>query len=233
LNRHDKVLGVPFVQPWLFFTTDMTLSVDLTAQVHKARSLPELEIQLEGLKGSVDHGRVEGLRYYFKHARDRYAAESGKTHVVGEMCLGSPEPRPLDPSALYEACPDFRLVHLIRNPVTSYPSFASRHEMDGDPTRIAGSWLTLNAAIRVFFEQRPDLVERYMVVRYEDLLDETESTVRRLCEVLALPFQMEMLQNLERRWGKSTDPTTPKPTAKIIEQIAASEMARYGYLQRA
>lgn len=233
LNRHQQVLGVPFVQPWLFFSSDMTLAVDLTAQVHKARSLPELSVQLEGLKESVDFGRTQGLRRFFQHARERYLAGTDKTHIVGEMCLGSPEPRPLDVGSLYAACPDFRLIHLIRNPITAYPSFASRHEMDGDAARIAGSWLTLNGAIRTFFDESPDFADRYLRVRYEDLLDDTESTVEQTCDFLGLSFQTEMLDTLDRRWGRNTDSATPEAATRIITQVAGREMATHGYLDEA
>lgn len=206
------------------------MEVDITAQVHKARSMPELKEHLAALKTSIDHGRTEGLRAYFDHIRARYlAADAPETVIAGEMCLGSPIPRSIDLDALFAAVPDFRLIHLVRNPVESFPSFVVRHEMDSDPVKIAGSWLTLNAQVRVFFEQRPELQDQYLMVRYEDLMQNPQEELARVFAFSGLPPQPDVLANQAERWGRNTRPEVGAETRALIESIAAQELQRYGY----
>ncbi|MCB0837126.1 MAG: sulfotransferase [Bacteroidetes bacterium] len=231
LNQHSKIQGAMFVQPWLFYTTDMTMELDITAQVHKARSLPELEKHLKALKTSIDDGRVEGLRKYFQYIQDHYlTSKDPETHLVGEMCLGSPIPRSLDLEALYRGFPEIKLIHLVRNPVDSFNSFTVRHEMDSDPVKIAGSWLTLNAQIRTFFEARPEFKDRCLIVKYEDLLEKPEEILPEVCAFMGLDYEPEMLASVERRWGRNTKSACPEDAQKLIEFVAGPELKSYGYL---
>ncbi len=230
IKPHKQVYETAFVHPWLFFSTDMTMEVDITAQVHKARSMPDLKEHLVALKGSIDHGRIEGLRAYFHRIRQHYlATDAPETVIAGEMCLGSPIPRAIDLTALFEAVPDFRLLHLVRNPVHSFPSFAVRHEMDGDPVKVAGSWLTLNAQIRVFFEQHPDLRQQYLMVRYEDLIQQPEAELARIFAFAGLPNASEVIANQGERWGRNTRPEVSPQLRTLIETIAGPELQRHGY----
>ncbi|MEM7369275.1 MAG: sulfotransferase [Bacteroidota bacterium] len=231
INQHPEVMGATFVHPWLFISTDMTMEMDITAQVHKARSLPDLKQHLIALKNSIDHGRIQGLAKYFAHIQTHYLEEgSAQTHLVGEMCLGSPIPRAIDLEALYTAHPSYRLIHLVRSPLDSYPSFAVRHEMDSDPVKIAGSWLTLNAHIRTFFETHPEKQHLCLTVRYEDLMQEPEPIARNVCEFLELEFHPDMLAKLGQRWGRNTKPEYPAEMYELMKQVASSELEKYGYI---
>ncbi|MEM6802662.1 MAG: sulfotransferase [Bacteroidota bacterium] len=231
LNQHPKVMGATFVHPWLFYSTDMTMELDITAQVHKARSLPELKKHLAALKGSIDAGRVEGLRTYFKAIADTYLEdESEKTHLIGEMCLGSPIPRALEVGALFKAWPTFKLIHLVRSPLESFQSFAVRHEMDSDPIKVGGSWLTLNAGIQAFFEDNPQYANQYHLVKYEDLLTNAEETMQKVCEFAELEVDQSIFGNMEQRWGRNTKPETPASISKQIKMVAEPGLKNYGYL---
>lgn len=230
LKKNPQIHETAFTHPWLFFSSDMTLDLDITAQVHKARSMPDLKLHLHALKASTDHGRTEGLRKYFDIVRETYGAYEGEfTHVIGEMCLGSPIPRHLELEALYGACPDFKLVHLVRTPLDSYQSFAVRHELDSDPVKIAGSWLTLNAKIRTFFDLNPQFEDNYHCVLYEDLLDEPDEQVREICEFLGVAYDPDMTATLGERWGRNTKVETPLAYRNVMRQVARSELEIYGY----
>jgi len=230
VKPHPRVHETAFVHPWLFFSTDMTMEVDITAQVHKARSLPELKPHLAALKSSIDNGRITGLRDYFTYIRNNYLTEENpETHILGEMCLGSPIPRAIDLDALYKAVPDFKVIHLVRSPLESFPSFTVRHEMDSDPIKIAGSWLTLNAHVRTFFDQRPELGNQYLRIRYEDLTQNTEAIMHDVCEFMGIPFDPVMTEHIKQRWVRSTRPETPEDIRALMAQIASSELTTLGY----
>ncbi len=231
LKLHSKVHETAMVHPWIFNTSDMTLALDITAQVHKARSMPDLKDHLKALKESTDHGRVEGLKHYFNSISENYLNSSDQeTHILGEICMGSPIPKDPDLEAIYKAFPDFKTIHLIRNPIDSFKSFKVRHEMDDDASKVAGSWLALNARVRRFFEVHPQYSKQYLPVRYEDLIHQPEATIKKVCEFLGLDFEEELLSSFQERWGKGTVATISDQDKESIESIAASELKRYNYL---
>lgn len=228
LKKNSQVHETAFTHPWFFFSTDMTLDLDITAQVHKARSMPDLKLHLNALHTSTEYGRQEGMRKYFEIVRETYGEYEGDfTHVIGEMCLGSPIPRHLNLETLYAACPDFKLVHLVRSPLESFQSFAVRHELDSDPVKVAGSWLTLNAKIRAFFELHPEFAHNYHRVLYEDLVKDPEPHVRSICDFYGIEFEPEMTAHLSERWGRNTKPETPEAYTKLMKQVAQSELEVY------
>lgn len=230
IGQHEQVHKTAFVHPWEFFSTDMTLELDITAQVHKARSLPELSEHLVALKESVDAGRVAGLQHYFDHIQNHYLTEeNAETHILGEMCLGSPIPRAIDLEAIFKAKPDFKVIHLVRSPLESFLSFAVRHEMDSDPIKIAGSWITLNAHIRTFFDTHPEFQNQYLVVKYENLLTDLESEVRKVCEFMEIPYDHTMITSQEQRWGRNSSTSVPEEIQSRMRPIIASELAKYDY----
>lgn len=231
LKNHTQVLETAMVHPWIFNSSDMTLDLDITAQVHKARSLPELKDHLRILKESTDRGREEGLRNYFTSIEESYLLEGdNRTHILGEICMGSPIPKYPDMNALYKAYPDFKTIHLVRNPVESFKSFTTRHEMDDDPVKVAGSWLALNARVRKHFEINPQFKKNYHLIRYEDLLSDSENEIRRLCDFLELDFEDGLMESFTQRWGKGTQSNINDIDRETIEEVAFSELKKYNYL---
>lgn len=231
LKNHSLIHETAMVHPWIFNTTDMMLDMDITAQVHKARSLPELKNHLAALKQSTDKGRVEGLKYYFEYIQNQYKEESeGKSIILGEVCMGSPIPKDPDMAAIYEAFPKFKTIHLVRSPMASLNSFKVRHEMDDDAAKIAGSWNALNARLRRFFEVKEEFKSQYHLVRYEDLLESPKSTIEKICNFLELPFEEKLMQSFEERWGKGTEVSIEESEKDTMIQMAENELKKYNYL---
>lgn len=219
-----------FAHPWIFVSTDNILELDNTTQVHKTRSLPELAPHLQALISSTGLGRRAGLSEYFRLTRSGFgAALPPFDSVIGELCMGTPIPHCPDLKVLFDSCPDMRLIHLVRHPIDCFPSFATRFELDADPVKIAGSWVTAAAAVRIFFEQHSELAARFRMVRYEDLMENTDSVLRDLCGFLELEFHDGMLTSRDQRWGKSTPPDVPEEVRRIMTSVAGAEMERYGY----
>ncbi len=226
LKKHSQVHETVFTNPILYYSTDMLMETDITAQVHKARSLPELKGHLDALVTSIDHGRKETAKKYFELI-SQY--EVGENTIVGEICMGSPIPRQIDIDLLMNAGENIKVIHLVRSPLTSFNSFAKRHEMDSDPVKIAGSWVTLNYSMRSYFKQHPELADRYQCVKYEDLLSSPEETVKSICEFAGLDFEEGMLDSLKERWGRSTKSEIDKEIGDVIKDIAKPELDNYGY----
>ncbi|MBL6962978.1 MAG: sulfotransferase [Bacteroidetes bacterium] len=206
------------------------MSQDNTSQVHKARSLPELNLHLEALISSIDNGRKKGLTDYFSFIQNKYLESvDSKNIILGEICMGSPIPRPVDINLLFKVKPDFKLIHLVRNPVDCFPSFASRHEMDGDAVKIAGSWVTLNSIIRIYFEKNKDLAKQFLLIRYEDLTNNTKNELIKMCKFLQIDFEDNMLDTVNQIWGKSTKSKCGRDKIEVIKSIASNELSYYNY----
>lgn len=225
LKQHSLIDQQTFVHPWIFNSSDDEMTNDLTAQVHKARSLPELKFHLDNLYESTKIGRVAGLRNYYRNFQTKN--NELRNLVLGESCLGSPNPRHIDLESIYEAYPNMKMIHLIRNPIDSFSSFESRHEMDGDPAKIAGSWVALNSKIRLFFNE--SFSNQYLLVRYEDLLFKADNQVKKICDFLEIDFDPAMTNSLDERWGRKSEKIISERQKQIIYSVAGSEMKNYSY----
>jgi hypothetical protein len=151
------------------------------------------------------------------------------THILGEICMGSPIPRVIDVEVMMKTFPSMKIIHLVRNPIDSFNSFAKRYEMDSDPVKIGGSWLTLNYSLRSYFENNSEHKGNYMCVKYEDLLDKPKEKIKEVCGFLNLDFEESLTSNLDQRWGRNTQNNISEGTRKIIEEIAKPELTKYNY----
>ncbi|MGI9556738.1 MAG: sulfotransferase [Solirubrobacterales bacterium] len=97
------------------------------------------------------------------------------------------------------ALPEARFVHLIRDGRDAALSRAKRALKEPAPmTKVAQRWKGRIIRAR---EQGPRL-NHYLELRYEDLVLDTETTLRRLCEFIELPFDEAMLHYHERAEGR-------------------------------
>jgi Sulfotransferase family len=127
------------------------------------------------------------------------------------------------------ALPEARFVHLIRDGRDVAVS-RIRRALDRPPPvwRIAENWKRRIVAAR----QDADELRHYLELRYEDLVLETEATLRRVCELVELPWDAAMLEyhrraeerlremagDLPARGGKALRPGA--------ERLAAHALAR-------
>lgn len=231
LGRHPAIAMSEFFTPWLNLSTDAILRLDKTAQVHKARSLPELAPEFEIVRHSVEAGRREGLATYFRakkrqmDERHRGLKHGGALPVGAEVALPD---LPLIASLL----PGLRIVHLTRHPLGCFASLKSRHELDGNPVEIASSWVGLNAWVR---ESCAALADRgcYHALRYEDLVETPEATLRRLCAWIGVPFDAAMLAGLDDYHGRKKQGDrgldVGDEEARALMSVVRDEASRYGY----
>jgi hypothetical protein len=91
--------------------------------------------------------------------------------------------------------PEARFVHLIRDGRAAAMSRSKRVLTEMPPMeKMAGRWRKQILRAR---KQAPKL-DHYLELRYEDLVTDTEGTLRKICEFIELPFDDEMLRYHER-----------------------------------
>jgi len=93
-----------------------------------------------------------------------------------------------------KALPEARFVHVIRVGRDVALSRAKRATEPATPERAAATWTKRIGKAREAAER----LDHYLEVRYEDLVTNTEATLRRVCELIELPFDEAMLRYHER-----------------------------------
>lgn len=91
------------------------------------------------------------------------------------------------------AVPEVRFVHVVRDPRDVAVSWRRFRELRGDDPLTAEHWAQVWAQTIVETRMKARRVPHYLELRYEDLVSEPESTLRRVCEFIALPFSERML----------------------------------------
>jgi hypothetical protein len=96
---------------------------------------------------------------------------------------------------IQRALPEARFVHLIRDGRDAALSRAKRVLTDPTPMpKVAQRWK--NRILRA--REQADRLPHYLEVHYEDLVRETEPTLRKICEFIELEFDPAMLTYYER-----------------------------------
>lgn len=229
LARHEQIVTTEFCMPFLTISTDMILSLDKTAQVHKARTDSGLEQEFDILISSVKHGREEGIRRYFSLKREAVGKNNIKV-CAGALSPGAPVPDVPDISAILRACPAMKILHLVRNPEGCYKSMFSRFEMDGHEQKIGSMWAGFNASIRGCDYMSE---EQYYVLKYEDLVEDAASALRGLCAWLGLSYDPCMLDGVKEYHGMKKqarkDVSWTDAQIQRLKECVQTEASHYGY----
>jgi Sulfotransferase family len=122
------------------------------------------------------------------------------------------------------AVPEARFIHLIRDGRDAALSRAKRVLKEPTPThKVAERWR--NRIIRAR-EQGPRL-RHYLELRYEDVVLDTETTLRRICDYIELPYDDAMLHYHERaaermkEMHRDLPPEPGKPLRPADHRMAA------------
>ena len=119
--------------------------------------------------------------YARRHGKDRYGDKTPNHGLTMEE--------------VQRALPEAAFVHVIRDGRDVAASFRSLWFGPGDdPSEAARFWAWRVGRLR----QGGALVPRYLEVRYEALVTDTEATLRAVCDFCALPFHEAMLRSHER-----------------------------------
>lgn len=147
---------------------------------------------------------------------------------------------------LFEAYPGLKVVHMLRDPRDRYQASIERWP-DGRG-RAGGAVARWNYSLRLAERHRAAHPDDYLIVRFEDLVADTERTVRDVCAFLGEGFHEPMMEMrgapTHRRRLMGDDPgrvelssehigrfraTVPTTELAYIQDHAADGMDRYGY----
>ncbi len=231
LGRHPAIAGAEFFSPFLNHSTEDLLQLDTTSQVHKARSLSELEPEFLAVRRSLDTARRTGIWEYLKAKKELLDSGCPERLTLGALPCGSNIGIP-DFDLLLALVPRLMIVHLVRDPLHCFASLKSRHEMNGDPFAVSSAWIALNSAMRSF-GNRTARRDAYHLVRFEDLKLDPKGEVSRLLRKLALEWCDALEAGIADYHGRnqSRDPLqdVTSEEADIIGQVTTAEGSFYGY----
>lgn len=189
-------------------------------------------LRCEFRAGPPTYARLFGLIHQ-QHAervgKERWGDQSGRF----EGCVG----------AFLNAYPAATVVHLVRDPRDRYEALLSRHAArPGDVGRTTASWLRSVATAKHVRRTHPDA---YLVVRFEDLVTDPETTARALCDAIGERYEPAMLRmDATRRFDTlRTGDECPLSTEYIgrhhnridphdiafVQSVAGDEMRALGY----
>jgi hypothetical protein len=86
--------------------------------------------------------------------------------------------------------PDVRILYLLRNP---YDISASRKRRFPKRERILGGVVSWNLGLRIGLKLREAYPDRFLIVRYEDMVTDPVATFRGIFDFVGVPFREEYL----------------------------------------
>lgn len=192
LASHSRI-SIPAVgsNMWTYFyrrfgplddPANLTRCLHQMARYKHVRYLePDLSrIRAEFERGPATYARLFSLflaHHAEREGKARWGAQSGLVEQYSEE--------------MFDAYPGLKVVHLVRDPRDRYEaSLAKWPEGRGRAGGAAARWRYSMRWAERNQRHRPDA---YLVVRFEDLITSTETTLRRVCEFLGEPYEPEML----------------------------------------
>jgi hypothetical protein len=93
---------------------------------------------------------------------------------------------------IFEAFPSARILHMIRDPRDRYASSVTRWRINRGGVGFGTvMWL---ASLKLAQRNTAQYPEHYMIVRYETLASEPETTLHQICDFIDEPYSSEMLR---------------------------------------
>jgi hypothetical protein len=132
---------------------------------------------------------------------------------------------------LFAAYPGLRIVHMVRDPRDRYEASLARWpDGRGRAGGAVARWRYSTALAERHARRHPD---GYLIIRFEDLVHETETTVRRVCAFVDAPYTARMLRmdaapklrhTLEAGGGSGTQLLTPQYIGQYRERVPPAEL---------
>lgn len=187
-----------------------------------------LEPDTDRIRAELSSGPVTYARL-FALFLEQWAGRQGKPRWGVQTGLVERYARPILTSD-----PDAVIVHLVRDPRDRYEA-ALDHWPSGRG-RAGGATARWNYSLRLAERHRRRFPGRYLVVRYEDLVLETEATLRHVCAFLGEEYHDSILtmdgapgrrDRLRARVHRpdATGPLSPEYIGRFADRIPAEELA--------
>ena len=191
LASHPRISMTRRTNMWTHFYNQYG---DLTDQGNLDRCLAMMMKYKRIVKLEPDVGRLRrdfalGERTYarlFALVEEQYAERAGKPRWGDKSLNTEKYAEPILSS--YDGA---RIIHMIRDPRDRYASSLTRWKTRrGGVGAGTAEWL---ASVRSAEEFRTRFPDRYMIVRYEDLVSSPEETVSEICEFICEEYDPGML----------------------------------------
>jgi hypothetical protein len=128
---------------------------------------------------------------------------------------------------IFEWWPEARCLHVVRDPRDNYASYRRKHP-DWTPAAFADSWR--RSTVRGWRNQRKFGGERYHIIRYEDLVLETEEAITDIvrflgiedASTLRLPTRDGRTWKGNSMFGEDFEGISQRPVGRYAEALAES-----------
>ncbi|MDQ4023899.1 MAG: sulfotransferase [Actinomycetota bacterium] len=247
LNAHREVAVPPesrfVVELW---TGDGRVRVrELLAKLAAHPRFQAWDLPIEMVEHELHGAEETGYAAAIEAAYRAYARVNGKAR------WGDKTPRYVEHIPLLARLwPESRFVHLVRDGRNVALSYA---DVPFGPKTVAKAAELWASRVRMGIESGRSLGERYIEIRYEDLVEDAEGEAKDLCEFLGLDFDSGMLDYTERARGavlprakrynphvaerpiskiRSWEQSMPDAQVEVFEAIAGDVLSELGYERR-
>jgi hypothetical protein len=216
--------------PELAIGPETGFAPEVVRACRKHRASPEELVDLIRAQrswGDFDLDEAELERRFA--AADRLDAGAALRALYGLYAEGQGKPRWGDKTPAYVkrmpmiagALPEARFIHVIRDGRDVAISRARRADEPATPERAAGTWKKRILRAR----EQAGRLDHYLEVRYEDLVTDTEATLRRVAELVELPWDEAMLAYHERAEERLAEISRDLPAVGSKGERSGSERA--------
>jgi hypothetical protein len=117
--------------------------------------------------------------------------------------------------AIFSTFPEATIIHMIRDPRSRFLGMAGSSSRRGGIATATAAWIE---SIGLAERNERRYAERYLVVRYEDLAERPEETLRRICERIGLSRTLAMIDAARL-------PPSESPAAGPVRMLRARQVA--------
>jgi hypothetical protein len=126
----------------------------------------------------------------------------------------------------FEVYPDGRLISLVRNPKTWFPFASTRWPgRYGDVGRAANQW---NEGAQAILWNKERYGDRVCLIKFEDLVSQTEAVMRYLADFLAIKFNDILLVPTFNKFPIKEDTTFKTEDHGLVSSLPAEERTLKG-----
>ncbi len=106
--------------------------------------------------------------------------------------------------------PEARFIHIVRNPYANLVAFRKFRTYNG-PYPLINRLIASLYNNFYFLYKNQQVLDDYHVLRYEDLVSSPGATMKKLCELIGIPFEENMLRptSLEEDWAGNSSSEEP------------------------
>lgn len=169
---------------------------ELLVDFRNQKFIESWNLDWESIEAFLDQGREAHLAFHevIKIFYFHYSSEFQKEDFI---CLGDKSPlNSLYSRELSRIFPEARFIHLVRDYRANLASMSKHDVFSPSRTVMLMQWKKSLQQIRQLVSRQP---ERFLEIRYEDLVMDPVNTYEKVCDFLQLRFSAELLDPQYRK----------------------------------